>query len=126
MLVEAVLASVIIGVGLSFITRGLGAQLHALGVMQETEALARLADEVLADMTREALTGQPPLRAAEGAFGPPHGAYRWTITAEPLLETDPDLLLTRITVRISRADGAGRTHTVSTLWPSAAVPAEWL
>lgn len=126
LLVEAVLASVVIAVGLTFITRGLGSQVHAVGVMEEYDTLARLADDVMADLERSARAGQPPTTAAEGAFEAPWSAYGWTITAEALPETDPDLRLARVSVRVRRAGEASRADTVTALWPLDLVPAEWL
>ena len=126
LLVEAVLASVIIAVGLSFITRGLGSQVQAFGVMEEYDTLARLAEDVLADLERQARAGQPPAREPEGAFEAPWAAYGWSITADALPETDPDLRLARVRVRVGQADASGRAHTVTAVWPLDLVPGEWL
>lgn len=126
LLVEAVLASVIIAVGLSFITRGLGSQVQAFGAMEEYDTLARLAEDVLADIERQARAGQPPAREPEGTFEAPWAAYRWMIAAEALPETDPDLRLAHVRVRVGQTDAASRTHTVTAVWPLELVPAEWL
>ena len=123
LLVEAVLASVVIAVALTFITRGLGSQLHAVGVMEEYDTLARLADDVLADLERDARAGRLSAHPAEGTFDAPRAAYRWAITAEALPETDPDLRVARVRVRVSRAD---RADTVTAVWPLELVPSEWL
>lgn len=126
LLVEAVLASVVVAVGLSFITRGLGSQVQAFGAMEEYDTLARLADDVLGDIQRDAQAGHPPRRAPAGTFEAPDAAYRWTISAAPLPSTDPDLSVARVTVRIARADGTGRAQAVEAVWPTELVPQEWL
>ena len=55
LLVEAVLSAVVIGVGLSFITRGLASQLRALRSVEEYDTLLSLARSTLQELEANGL-----------------------------------------------------------------------
>jgi len=113
---------VIIGVGLSTISRGLGGQLKALSVTGEQEALLMLARNVLVELETQRMAGQKPSRLKEGSFEAPYDAYAWSIQAESL-EPLSELEASRIQV-IARQE-SGAAVELSSVWPAAWVPQEW-
>lgn len=122
LIVEAVLAAVIIGVGLAYITRGLGGQLKALAVTGERETLLMLARNVLVELEAQRMAGYSPSRTRQGTFEPPHEAYAWTIRSVPQ-EPFVDFEASKILVVVRQESGP--SIELSSVWPAAWVPKEW-
>ena len=84
LLVEAILSSIAIAVGLVFISRGLSSQLKALRTVEEYETLLSLAGRKLTEFeTQRSLPAN-----LTGTFQDPFEAYGWTATAT--LRDGPD------------------------------------
>lgn len=122
LIVEAALAAVIIGVALTYITRGLGGQLRALTVTGEQETLLMLARNVLVELEAQRMAGGRPSRLRQGTFEPPHETYEWSLTAVPQ-KAFLDFEASRILV-VARQE-SGPSVELSSVWPTAWVPQEW-
>jgi len=130
LLVEAVLAAVVIGVGLVFITRGLASQLKALRAVEEYDALLSLAQAKLAELEAERLWNAASTPAAEGTFdASPQPlrcpAPRWKITAAQQEGDEADVPPSDITLTVWCAEGPSTSLTLSAVWPTELVPASW-
>ncbi len=147
LLVEAVLSAVVIAAGLVFISRGLTSQLKALRAIDEYETLRSLAHGKLLELEAERLSGTPPTEErAGGSFGIPSEtasgtAYQWKVVAVRRAELDTDSygqpLFSEVTLTVRQAPppndvvggqaGADRSPTVtlSAIWPTDWIPAEW-
>ena len=138
LLVEAGLCAVVIAVGLVFISRGLANQLKALRTVDEYETLLSLAHGKLSELEAQRLAGipQPPGRP-EGSFEMADEAsstseYQWSVAAVRREDLDVDKegrpIFSHITLTVRREGDDRRSSAVSlsAIWPTAWVPAEWL
>ena len=123
LLVEAVLAAVVIAVGLVFISRGLSSQLKAVQAIDEQQTLLALAHETLLGLESRLAAGQTLAPRLEGGFEAPDESYRWSVTVEPRSD-QTDALGTPlagdvfVTVQGERSPAA---VTLGAVWPK-----EWL
>lgn len=124
LIVEAVLAAVVIAVGLAAVTQALGGQLRALRTVKDAVALSALAQATLLEMEASVQDGETPPRPAEGTFAAPHDAFSWRLAAEPL-EADAGVELSRVTLSVRQAPPSGGAVTLTALWPADLVPDEW-
>ena len=83
LLVEAVLAAVVIAVGLVFISRGLSSQLKAVQTIDEQHTLAALAQDTLLGLESRMAAGEALAPQMEGGFDAPYDSYRWSATMQP-------------------------------------------
>jgi hypothetical protein len=125
LLVEAVLSAVVIAVGLVFISRSLTSQLKALRTMEEHEVLLSLAHGKLGELEAERLADLPP------THGRPEGSFEWMVDAALRgdLEADADgrPLFSEVTLTVRHGDDERRSSavTLSAIWLTRWVPAEW-
>ncbi len=122
LLVEAVLSAVLIGVGLIFISRGLGGQLQALARVTEQDRLIALANSKLAELEGAMAFGHAPL-SGQGSFGAPDEAYRWAVRAVPRQEEEGEPPACEVTLSVSR-EGAS-TVSMTAVWPAEWIPPAW-
>src|SRR3989338_4296495 len=123
LLIEAVLAAVVVAVGLAYITRGLGTQLRELRSIVEYDRLASLAQGKLLELEARPLSGGL-LSAAdqEGAFDEPYAAYQWGILLGDEFNDDDEPMAREITIEVKRAEGSSTTVTLHALWPIDWIP----
>lgn len=140
LLVEAGLCAVVIAVGLVFISRGLTNQLKALRTVDEYETLLSLAHGKLSELEAQRLRPggiPPPPERPEGSF---ESEYEWTVAAvrrEDLdVNEDGRPLFSNITLTVrsapvgqetamGRSEPRSSTVSLSAIWPTDWVPAEW-
>jgi hypothetical protein len=126
LLVEAALAAVVIAVGLTFISRGLGSQLKALRAVEEQDRLLSLAAGRLQELeaARQNSATVPPDRT--GRFPAPHSAYQWALAVaaregpQDLRDTAGVPLTSDVTLRVQRA-GEDASAALRAVFPS-----DWL
>lgn len=131
LLVEAVLAAVVIAVGLLFIERGLGSQLQALRAVTEYGMLTALAHDKWLELEVKWRAGHLQPEDRRGTFQAPAAAYQWRVEMalrHDLLDENQqpltgDVLMTvQRTNRSEHASPRVRWHAV---WPVDHVPPEW-
>ncbi|MBI3321154.1 MAG: hypothetical protein HYZ91_02675 [Candidatus Omnitrophica bacterium] len=128
LLVEAVLAAVVIAVGIVFISRGLGSQVGALRTLEEYDTLLSLARTQLVALEGELRFGRLPSDVQQRSFEPPYEGYQWTVRATPLPEepSNPTAVsMSRVRLTVTRATGSSRVLSLSAVWPTAAIPGAW-
>lgn len=151
LLVEAGLSAVVIAVGLVFISRGLTNQLKALRTVDEYETLLSLAHGKLSELEAQRLRPggiPPPPERPEGLFevsdeAASESTYQWRVTVVRREDLDVDQdgrpLFSDITLAVRRQGdlpalpaGGGQASerrssavTLSAIWPTDWVPAEW-
>ena len=129
LLVEAILASIVIAVGLVFISRGLSNQLKVLQSIEDYDVLTSLAQNKLLELEGKRFAGRPLTEQdREGAFEPPYDRYRWMMAAvarETPAGMDGKPTAKNIAITVQRSDRPSSTATLSAIWPSAWVPNAW-
>ena len=128
LLVEAVLAAVVIAVGLVFVSRGLSSQLAVLRAVEERETLTALASQRLAELEALRLSQLAIPPDVGGAFDPPFQTYQWSVSATPrddLVDESQAPLAADVTIWVSETTRHGPVVSVSTVWPVGWVPPEW-
>jgi len=121
LLVEAVLSTVIIAVGLVFISRGLSAQLKAIRTIEDYQTLMILARGKLAELESELLAGRPMASGWDGTFEAPYEGYRWTLGAlarEDMVYQDVPWA-SEVTLTVERVEGPPASLSLGALWLSA-------
>src|SRR3989338_4178480 len=103
LIVEALLATVVIAVGLALITRALAGQLKALRLVEDYAMLTDLAREVFADVERSVQEGESPQREPTGEFEAPHAGYRWALSARSVEDDDAEFPKSLVTLSVSRS-----------------------
>ena len=135
LLLEAVLSAVVIAVGLVFISRALSQQLRALGDVERHEALVALAQGKLEELEAQVRARKAPQQITDVAFSEPYGQasgeYRWSLRITPLSaeEADADQTIVRVSrviLTVQRSEPVTSLVTLSSLWPTAMIPQEWL
>lgn len=114
LLVEAVLASIVMTVGLVLISRGLGGQLQALRRLEDQYRAVADAERQLAEWEALGLFAPKPLAAAIGS------SARWSV-GEPVSREIAGTP-TEIAQPVTLTSGGIR---LMTLWPTTWVPDEW-
>ena len=119
LLLEAVLSAVVIGLGLSLITRALGGQLGAVRRVEEAETTLTLARGKLLEWEALQLAGLRPAGEA-GSFEPPWDAYDWQLQFAPSAATGDGSgsLLVRAVMTTARREPPGFATSLSAVWPS--------
>ncbi len=119
LLVEAVLSAVVIGVGLSFITRGMANQLKALRAVEEYDTLLGLSRSAMQEL--EARHVVPANRS--GRFEPPYEGYGWSLTATPrdgpneLIGQNGQPLTSTVVLTVQRQDRPSSSLQLTAVWP---------
>ena len=131
LLVEAVLAAVVIGVGLALINQGLGNQLRAVRAAEEYQTLLSLAHSQLIELESNRLpppaAGAGPDVPTDGVFERPYQAYRWRVEARAITTEDvPWVAATEITLLVDRQPPPVGPVRLKTVWPTSAVPDRWI
>lgn len=119
LLVEAVLSAVVIAVGLTFISRGLGGQLRAIRTVEEQQVLLALAHGKLLALEAELASGRPLPAELAGTFEEPYAAYRWQAAVaarEDLADPDGNPLASDVTVTVERDQPAASLR-LGAVWP---------
>ena len=119
LLVEAVLAAVVIAVGLVFISRGLSSQLKAVQTIDEQHTLAALVQETLLGLESRMAAGETLALQMEGGFDAPYDSYRWSATIQPREDqTDAfgTILAGDVFVTVQREPPAA-SLTLGAVWP---------
>jgi hypothetical protein len=124
-----VLSTVVIAVGLVFVSRALSGQMKALQVVGEYDALLALAQGKLLELEAQRLSGSPLPVAREGSFPEPYQGYEWRFAAadreaDPLDE-DGKPLSSEVTLTVQRADRGASAIRLSAMWPIDWVPDAW-
>ena len=123
LLVEAVLAAVVIAVGLVFISRGLSSQLRAVRTIDEQQTLLALAQDTLVGLESRLAAGQTLASSLEGGFEAPYESYRWSVMVEPRSDQTDALgspLAGDVFVTVQR-ERPPAAVTLGAVWPK-----EWL
>ena len=132
LLVEAVLSAVVIGVGLSFITRGLASQLRALHTVEEYDTLLNLARSTLQELEANGLLDSRRKVPANGhgLFEQPHAqdgtlrTYAWDLKVtsreapEDLKDSAGESLTSDVVLTVQRHDRPSSTVRLTAVWPS--------
>ena len=123
LLVEAILSTVVMAVGLVMISRGLSTHLKALQTLEQYDTMMTLARERLIDLEAEQRAHRiDPLR--EGVFADPYANYRWTLTNVRIDQREePQYEEVILTVR--RTDKPSSLVQVPAVWPVKWIPEEW-
>ena len=119
LLVEAVLATLVIAVGLVFISRGISGSLNALSMLRQRTLLLRLAESTLTELKTEAQQ-IPTASPREGDFGEPNSGYRWALTIRPLQGSPADVsaeAFRAVSLTVSRIDQPTALIRLHALWP---------
>lgn len=139
LLLEAVLATLVVSVGLVFIVRGFATHLRAIRSVEEYATLLPLARGKLLELESKALSSPtspaPPLTVDDlsgGTFSEPYQACEWTLSAS--LPEDPETyladasgsLIAEVTVMVRRHDRPSATVRLMALWPTAWFPPGWV
>ena len=106
-----------IGVGLVFITWGIGSSLNAVARLERLNERARLAE--LALTQAEAQQFRIRARRAE-TFPAPDAAYRWELQVTPAtLPADIDAdAFSAVTLTVRRSDDERAAFSLQALWPT--------
>ena len=124
LLLEAVLAAVVIAVGLVFISRGLASQLKAVRTIDEQQTLLALAHGTLLSLEARLAAGHILDQSPEGGFEAPYQSYRWSATMEPRTDQTDALgspLAGDVFVTVQRENPPASAVTLGAVWPN-----EWL
>ena len=128
LLVEAVLAAVVIAVGLVFISRSLSSQLKALRSVEEYDTLASLAQGKLRELEAKLLARSLGEQDRQGVFEAPYAGYRWAVSARVREEPrDPtgDPLMKDVMLSVERAEPPPFAFQLTAVWPASWVPETW-
>src|SRR3989338_101607 len=125
LLVEAVLAAVVIAVGLVFVRRGFSSHVRALRAAEEYDTLTALARGKLLELEASRIF-EPDTSSAEGAgvFEAPGAAYEWRVVAT-LREEDGQPPTSRLELSVRRATPPRHQVRLFTVWPTDEVPPGW-
>ena len=128
LLVEAVLSTVVIAVGLVLISRALSGQLKAIHTVEEYDTLLALAQGKLLELEELRCADQPLLETHEGAFQEPYAAYHWALTAKKRsdsLDANGQPLTSTVTISAGRTNPPSGSVQLSAIWPFDWVPNAW-
>lgn len=128
LLVEAILAAVVIAVGLVFISQGLASQLKALRTIEEYEVLLSLGQGRLLKLEALGLNGSALPVVPRGTFGRPYQGYRWTLTAsarDDVTDANGNPLMSTVTITVQGELSRSPSVRLSAIWPMTWVPPEW-
>ncbi len=123
LLIEAILAAVVIAVGLVFVSRGLSSQLEALRTVEDYDTLMTLARSRLLTLEAERTAGRVTGHLNASEFDAPYQHYHWAITTQSL---GADTLYREVILTVRRSDGPSSVVQLSEVWPTEWVPEEWL
>jgi hypothetical protein len=119
LLVEATLATVVIAVGLVFISRGIAGSLKALSRIQELDRLLQLAESTFCEVEAHAQAVQP-VSLGTGIFPQPSDRYGWTLSIDPVPATfsgvDPQAFRSVI-LTVSRSTTTTPSVRLQSVWP---------
>ena len=119
LLVEAVLSAVVIAVGLTFITRGLGGQLRALEAVEAYDKLLPLAQSKFNELEGLGLKQKAiPNSELEGNFDAPSG-YHWQLEKKSHTVSSGAPALTDVTLMVFSEANPKRKVSLSGVWPTA-------
>ena len=124
LLVEAVLAAVVIAVGLTLISRGLASQLKAVRTIEEQQALLSLAHGTLLGLEARLSGGGVLSSGAEGGFEAPNDPYRWSVemgSRSDEVDAQGEPLASDVFVTVRKDAPASGAVTLGVVWPQ-----EWL
>ncbi len=126
LLVEAVLAAVVIAVGLVFVTRGFSSHVRALRAAEEYDTLTALARGKLLELEASRMF-EPDTSSDEraGVFEAPRAAYEWRIVATLREEEDEHSPTSRLELSVRRATPPRHQVRLFTVWPTDEVPPGW-
>ncbi len=126
LLVEAVLAAVVIAVGLVFVTRGFSSHVRALGAIEAYDTLVPLARGKLVELEASRLyTPDVSSDDPAGTFAAPYAAYEWKVSAALREEPGGESPTSVVAVRVWRTAPPSRQVRLSTVWPTDEVPPAW-
>ena len=129
LLVEAVLAAVVIVVGLVFVSRSLSSQLRALQSVEEYDTLASLAQGKLQELEAKRLAGRSlDEQDRQGTFEPPYAMYQWAVSARVRPEpSDPAgaPLAKDVILSVQRTDRPATAFQLAAVWPVPWIPDTW-
>lgn len=129
LLIEAVLSTVVIAVGLVFISRALSGQMKALQVVSEYDTLLALAQGKLLEFEAQRLASSQLPDAHEGSFPEPYQGYQWRMTARDReadpLDDDGNPLSSEVTVVVQQGHRDASAVRLSAIWPKDWVPNTW-
>ena len=121
LIVEAILATVVIAVGLSWTLRSLSNQLKALRTIDSSSTFIRVADAIFMEVESDVREGRSSRLAAEGVVEDSPIFYRWSFATQPTADSD----ITQVVLTVSSAQGHLASRTLRELWPSSWIPSEW-
>ena len=128
LLVEAVLSTVVIAVGLVLISRALSGQLKAVETVEQYDTLLGLAQGKLVEFENEQLVGRSLPDAHEGDFDAPYAPYHWTIKTsardDPADENGKPLT-SAVVLTVYRTDRPSAAVQLTAIWPIDWFPLAW-
>ena len=121
LLLEATLTTVVIAVGLVFISRGMGASLKALSALQQYDRLLRLAESQLNVLQGQGQAGVPVV-APHGTFEGANQDIEWELAVENVQSKEiPQAMwpaLCEVTVSVHPVHTPTPVVRLATLWPN--------
>ena len=125
MLTEAIIAAVVITVGIVMISRTFSTHLRALQSMQTYDERQALAYSVLDQMEQRLISGSVATGVRNMPFGQSDSGFGWSLFVGQPIEDEMGFKLSDVRVEVASADPKIPKTILKTRWPSDRIPLEW-